>query len=205
MPARVIDRNRMSTATESSRWDTDIPEPTPLGALHQSTYEPEDVLSRFASETHAYISDSIRFADEKAAFFSGASAAMLYLLFNSHAERYLSWSLNSSSMHSLIGIAAMVALSMACIFGISVVTPRRRLGLASGHIFFDAIIQSNSRETFAAEVMQLSKEQLIAEKLMHSYDLAKVCNRKYRAQTLQLFLMIAGLILAAPYLLFLPR
>ena len=195
----------MSTATKNALRDPDTPDPVSVDYLHQSAHEPEDVLSRFASETHAYISDFIRLADEKAAFFSGASAAMLYLLFNSHAEKYLSWSLNAASLRSLIDIIAMAALSMACVFGLSVVTPRRRVGPADGHIFFDAIIQSGSRESFAAEVMQLPKEQLIREKLMHSYDLAKVCNHKYRAQRWQLWSMIAGLVLAAPYLLFFSR
>jgi hypothetical protein len=194
----------MTRAIENPRWDPDIPSPMPLDPP-PTAYEPEDILSRFASETHAYISDFIRLADEKAAFFSGASAAMLYLLFNSHAEKYLSWSLNGASIRALIDICAMAALSAACVFGLSVVTPRRRVGPAAGHIYFDAIIRSNSRESFAAEVMQLSKEELIREKLMHSYDLAKVCNHKYRAQTWQLWLMITGLILAAPYLLFFSR
>jgi hypothetical protein len=195
----------MSTPTENARWDPKIGGSVPSDPMHQSAYEPEDILSRFAFETHAYISDFIRLADEKAAFFSGASAAMLYLLFNSHAEKYLSWSLNAASIRSLMDISAMAALGMACVFGLSVVTPRRRVGSASGHIFFDAIIQSDSREAFAVEVMQLTREQLITEKLMHSYDLAKVCNHKYRAQMWQFWSMICGLILAAPYLLFFSR
>jgi hypothetical protein len=168
-------------------------------------YEAENVVSRFASETHSYISDLIRLADEKTAFFSGASAAMLYLLFNSHAEKYLAWSLNQNSMHSIVALSAMTALSLACVLGLGVVTPRRRSAPPPGHIFFEEIIQYDSRESFATEVMQLSDEQLIREKLTNSYDLAIICSRKYRFLAWQLWSMVIGLILAAPYLLLFSR
>jgi len=189
--------------------ETDAPkrdafESMPLNSS-KPAYEAENVASRFASETHSYVSDLIRLADEKAAFFSGASAAMLYLLFNSHAEKYLSWSLNPNSMHSLIALSAMTSLSVACVLGLGVVMPRRRAAAVSGHIFFEEIVRYDSRESFATEVMQLSDEQLIKEKLTNIYDLAIVCSSKYRVLAWQLWSMIIGLILAAPYLLLFSR
>ena len=194
----------MDKPAETGEPKKDAFETVPLNSS-KLAFESENVASRFASETHSYISDLIRLADEKTAFFSGASSAMLYLLFNSHAEKYLTWSLNQNSMHSIIALSAMTALSLACILGLGVVTPRRRSAPVRGHIFFEEIIQYDSRESFATEVMQLSDEQLIREKPANSYDLAIICARKYRFLAWQLWSMIIGLILAAPYLLLFSR
>ena len=47
----------------------------------ERTLGPENVQARFAAENHAYISDLIRLADEKAGLFFSVSAASRYLLF----------------------------------------------------------------------------------------------------------------------------
>jgi len=166
----------------------------------QPTLGPENVRARFAAENHAYISDLIRLADEKAGFFFGVSAAIIYLLFRDGVQKnWLLW-LPEHPVRQTIGFLAMSASGLACGLGFRVVTPRLKGGL-SGHIFFRAIAQFGSRDSYADEVMSIPDDELIKEKLAHCYDLSRICTRKYRTLTLQLWTMIVGLIFSAAYYL----
>jgi hypothetical protein len=162
--------------------------------------EPENVRARFASETHSYIGDNIRLADEKAAFFFGASAAILYLLFQS-MQKQLASPLAAWTLRQGVGILAMTSLGMACLIGLGVVTPRRGRSV-SGHIFFGTIAEFDSRATYVEEVLAMPDQQLISERLEHCYDLARICDRKYRALLWELRTLFVGLILAASYFVF---
>jgi hypothetical protein len=166
-----------------------------------STADPENVRARFAAENHAFISDLIRFADEKAGFYFGASAAILYLLFRDGVQKnWWQW-LPSHPVRQTLGLTAMLASGLACAFALVVVTPRR-WGSTSGHIFFGAIAQFRSRDSYADEVMKTPDDELIREKLSHCYELARICGRKYKWLRLQVWSMILGLILSVGYYLF---
>ncbi len=168
-----------------------------------ATLEPENVRARFAAETQSYIVDHIRLADEKAAFFFAASSAILYLLFNS-MQKHLASPLAAWALSDVVGILAMTILGIACLTGLGVVTPR--LGrVGTDLIFFRAIAQFGSRESYVKETMAISNAELIGEKLGHCYDLAKVCDRKYRALAWELRTLFFGLVLAASYFVFLAK
>jgi hypothetical protein len=162
--------------------------------------EPENIRARFASETHSYIVDNIRLADEKAAFFFGASAAILYLLFQS-MQKHLASPLSAWALREIVGGLAMTALGIACLIGLAVVTPRRGRG-GSGHIFFGAIARFDSRDSYVEEVLAMPDERLMSERLEHCYDLAKICYQKYRALVWELRTLFFGLVLAASYFVF---
>lgn len=163
--------------------------------------EPENICARFSSETHSYVVDNIRLADEKAAFFFGASAAILYLVFQSMQPHMVS-PLAAWPLQRVVGILAMSALGIACLIGLGVVTPRRGHG-DFGHIFFGEIVQFESRDSYVEGVLAMPDEQLIRERLEHCYDLAKICDQKYRALIWELRTLFLGLVLAASYFVFL--
>ncbi len=181
----------------SDQGHADSPPTTP------ATPEPENVRARFAAETQSYIVDHIRLADEKAAFFFGASAAVLYLLFNS-MQKHLASPLASWALSDVVGILAMTILGIACVIGLGVVTPRLGRG-GTDLIFFRAIVQFGSRDSYVKEVKALPNDELISEKLGHCYDLAKVCDRKYRALAWELRTLFLGFVLAASYFFFLAK
>jgi hypothetical protein len=184
-PAEKIKTEQFS-AEQGSRLET------------ERTLGPENVQARFAAENHAYISDLIRLADEKAGFFFGVSAAIIYLLFRDSVQKqWLLW-LPAHPVRQTIGLLAMCASGLACGLGFRVVTPRLKGGV-SGHVFFRAIAQFGSRDSYADEVMRIPDDKLIREKLVHCYDLSHICNRKYRMLALQLWTMIVGLIFSAVY------
>jgi hypothetical protein len=72
----------------------------------------------------------------------------------------------------------MALLAISCGLAITVIIPRRR-GPRAGLIFWEAIAGFPSGERYAEEALGLKEENVTKAILEHSYDLAKVCQRKY--------------------------
>lgn len=137
-----------------------------------------EVRLKYAEEVHQYIREYIRIADQKAAFFFAASAALVAFL---EKQGYLAAWISDPRELQPENVAAFVAalflfISIAACF--LVVRPRLA-GEASGVIFFNAVANFRSQQSYAEAVAQLTPSDLCEEKLKHAYELARVCRMKY--------------------------
>lgn len=94
----------------------------------------------------------------------------------------------------------MVGLAAGSALGVAVVYPRRR-GSRRGFIYWESIVKHGSGETYADKIASLSETDLAREQLHHCFELASVCQRKYRTLTWALRAGTVGAFSALFYLL----
>lgn len=156
-----------------------------LSSLPAHTSEKEKEISKeielkakFAEETHQYIREYIRLADQKAAFyFTGATAFLAYLskqgafaLFSSPISQW-----KPTTYLASLSAIGLLGLALACIF---VITPRLA-GSKRGIIYFSAIAEYESSSDYSSDILNKNANDLINAKLCHGYDISRVCSRKY--------------------------
>ena len=161
----------------------------------------QESLTRFAEETHQYIREYIRLADQKAAFFLGFSAALLSFLYSVNVSQRWLKSPTLWSWVDLVAFLAMVGLALAAILSFAVVIPRLKKS-NRGIIFWDSIAQFSSSLQYLERVHRATPEELVRTKLEHCFDLARVCQRKYRLLGLSVWLGAVGAGSSMMYLLF---
>lgn len=166
-----------------------VPATTPGGAAagtgigHRSgdgefSEKTEEVRAKFAEETHQYIREYIRLADQKAAFYFAGTTALLAFLFRANLLHHwlkppLQWAL--TDILSFVASVGLVVSALACIL---VVKPNTQ-GSKRGIIFFRAIREFQSGTEYASEVLAKDMRGLTTAKLCHAFDLSQVCDRKY--------------------------
>lgn len=133
---------------------------------------------KYAEEIHQYVREYIRNADQKAAFFFAASSALFAFLKNNGALTQWLQSPKNWGLVSLLAFISTLGLVMCAGFSLLVVFPRRS-GSKKGTFSFDSISNHKSGQEFSEEFLKSSLTDLLVAKSSHSYDLARICRRKY--------------------------
>lgn len=139
----------------------------------------QEAKLKFAEETHQYVREYIRLADQKATFFfAGSTALLTYLHKQGLASKWISaldtWRL--SHMLSFIAAMGLLLSAVACML---VVMPRLT-GSRRGLVFFGAIAEFENSNDYVSEFMKQSLYDLCDAKIRHTYDLSSICKTKYR-------------------------
>jgi hypothetical protein len=175
-----------------------LPTPPPSQPELQTARVPpplEKHHTEFASFEEGYIARYIALADTKASFvFAGASAVLVYLVNN---DEIRSAALNPAWTPdcALLGVA-LFFLSVAGLFAFSTIVPRLTAS-GEGIVFFGAVAAHPSARGYRAAVAKLSEAELSDARLIHCYDLAKVCQRKYCALQRSMWMLLPGVTAAA--------
>ncbi len=179
-----------------------IPAPTSAASATESTAvaTPEpgsgstniDHRLKFAEETHQYIREYIRLADQKATFFFTGGTALLAFLYNKGVSTHWLKPLMTWNILDVTAFLAMAALSFAILASLLVVIPRTP-GSLRGYLFWEAIAEFESARAYADDLSQMSSASLFQIKTEHSYELARVCRRKYKLLRLALRVGAVGL------------
>lgn len=156
--------------------------------------------AQFASETHEYIREYIRLADQKATFFFTGGTALLAFLYKNGISGMWLKPLMTWNVLDVIAFISMASLSIAAFLSLLVIIPRTP-GSRRGYIFWEAIAEYDNSRQYADQLSTLTAPTLFQAKAEHCYDLACVCRRKYKVLRWALRIGAAGL--AAALLLFL--
>lgn len=152
------------------------PNPEPL----QSDQKEMEIRLKFAEETHQYVRDYIRQADQKAIFlFAGASSLLAYLNSLSITSQWIS----NPKIWGIVEVLSFVttfSLIAGCAFCAGTVMPRLN-GPKRGLIFFNAICEYQSATEYAGDAISRRLTQLCDEKYKHIFDLSSVCREKYKS------------------------
>jgi hypothetical protein len=149
---------------------------------HFSRSEGDEMIgehhSEFANFEHAYINTYIQIADTKAAVSFGVTSALLaYLLQN---EKFLqSLKPYGMNVNDILSSILLVTLVISSFLSISVILPRLT-GFSHGYVFWRAVAERKSSFDYFQELKKLSHPDLIRCKIEHCYEIASVCNKKYR-------------------------
>lgn len=164
-------------------------------ALQPHSVTPAGYLSSFIDGVHQYVREFIALADQKAAFLFVASSTMLVYLYSQNVLELWWIPVGQWRFVSYIAFAATVSLFGGALCAVAVVWPRLK-GAKEGFIFWKAIIRHPSRDDYVAKLLRLSDEALVENKAGHLYEIAAVCNRKYRWVNLSIWLSGSGLLAA---------
>jgi len=154
-------------------------------------------LTTFANDVHSYLRQNITWADQKAAFlFAGASGFLAYL--NSHgAFRFLRGSTPFRCADILL-VSAAVCLMITAAAAFVTYWPRTK-GASAGLVFWGAIARNESAEAYLERVREKTAGELAAAKLVHGYELAKICERKFKWADVAVRFGVVGFSLAIIY------
>lgn len=151
---------------------------SPTSEPAADTKKEQELRLKFAEETHQYVREYIRFADQKATFFfAGATALLAYLHKLGMANR---WAANPKAwlLVDVLAFTATIGLTISAIACLSTIIPRLN-GSRRGLIFFSAIREYDSAPEYAMQVIRQSPADLCDAKLRHIYELAGICREKY--------------------------
>lgn len=153
---------------------------------------------KFSEDTHQYVREQIRLADQKATFFfAGSTAFMAYLHKAGYASKWLvcptTWT--PTNIFSFLASIGLLLCAMACLW---TVMPRLD-GSRRGLIFFAAISEYKRSSDYVDEFMRQDLFDLCEAKLKHTHELSVICNRKY--EVLRLGQWLGGVGLTASLLL----
>lgn len=156
-------------------------------------------LTTFANDVHGYLRQNITWADQKAAFMFAGAAGFLAYLNSRKAFGFLRGDVRFEWPHVILAAAAVCLLITA--FGAFVTYWPRVKGLRAGLVFWGAIARNESSGAYVERVLDKTAVDLTTAKLEHSYELAKICERKFRWADAATRFGIAGFAFAIVYLL----
>ena len=160
---------------------TGVPTPTSIKPPEAPEAGPSSLLEsqwKFAEETHRYIREYIRQADQKAAFFFAGATALIAFLYKANLVDVWLKAPTHWVLTDVLSFGATFWLSVSAVACAATILPRLR-GSKRGIVFFGAISECQSSSDYVAEVRRKAPGELINAKLSHVYDLARICNTKY--------------------------
>lgn len=163
----------------------------PALLLAASDGKEQEIKLKFAEETHLYVRDYIRQADQKATFlFAGSGTLLAYLNSISVAQSWISnpktWGL--LDVLSFFATSGLMLGAACCAF---IITPRLS-GSKRGLVFFSAIQEYESPTEYAIELNSKKPIELCEAKLKHIHELSKVCHVKFKYLSLAFRISIFG-------------
>ena len=151
----------------------------------------QEIKLKFAEETHQYVRDYIRQADQKATFlFAGSSTFLAYLNSISLAQNWLS-NPKTWSLLEVLSFLATCGLMLGAAFCAFVITPRVG-GSKRGLLFFSAIKEYETPAEYTIELNSKKPTELCEAKLKHVHELSRICHAKYECLTWAFRVSILG-------------
>ncbi len=144
----------------------------------QSDTKKIDHVDKYAKHLHSYIREYISAADKKASFVFAIGAALLVYLYEKNLAVTWVKAVNTWTLNEGIIFLAIIGLAISCLLSILVVVPFLK-GSRRGFVFWDSIAEFSNSSEFSNELFKLGDSQLTEEILRHSYELSRVCKRKY--------------------------
>jgi hypothetical protein len=132
----------------------------------------------FADFHEEYVSKYIQSADVKAAWVFAAATSILTVLFSQTGLSKMILVPDENIWSLLLIAAAMLCFLIAAISSFLVILPRLK-DSGEGLIYFASVAEKKTDRQFAFDVSQKSSDELTDLRLRHTYDLSKVCKRKF--------------------------
>lgn len=154
-----------------------IPATEPGDIVSTSTPQLDEAHRSFAEFHQGYVTGYIEFADTKASWVFAITAGLLAYIFSSDEIRMI-LVLPGWNVPSLLVAATVLLLALSAVFSFLVISPRfSRSG--EGVVFFGSVAKKESADTFVRDIAAMSESALTEARLKHSYDISRICARKY--------------------------
>lgn len=159
----------------------------------------ETGLKVFEERAHSYLWENVVLADQKAAFlFAGLAATLAYLHEKDISRRWLT-APQTWGVENFLAFLAVIGLLGGAALALLVVLPRFS-GATRGVVYWKAIAEFETGNSYAQYVMSLSQHDLHEAILAHSFELARIAKRKFCLFQLALWTGAMGLVSALLHL-----
>jgi hypothetical protein len=170
------------------------PSASPATVEHVPETALQEHHAEFASFHEEYVRHYIQFADTKAGVgFSVISAVLAFLIGKPEVQKLLlqpAWTANFG-----ITVSSLLFLLASAICAFLVIAPRLASSPSEGIVFFGAVAKRSSSDDYIGDIASRSAAELAAARLRHSYDISKICTRKYALLKKAIWLALPGLAL----------
>jgi len=148
-------------------------------------------LASLAKQTNDHLNTYIKLADQKASILLTGQFAFLGLAATVVVDIL---SETTTEFHILAGLGTVCGLGGMLFAGLVIFprTPKAK----EGYIFWEHILEHDSREQFQDQFSELNESEILDELVKENYSLAKVAQQKYRHLRIAL-VATAGMILFA--------
>jgi len=168
---------------------------------------PADARDRqdFVWHVHAYLNDQIKFADTKAAFVAALATGVTGALYGAHVHEHFTGPAGAGRLWpGGVAAAAFGLLIFSLVTCLASIVPRRRSFQPRGYIYWGAIAEHDSQETYYRQLQSETADALTEHLGHHAYTLATICKDKYRWLTWAIVSLVAGGVIGGALLLWAP-
>lgn len=177
-------------------------QPPVIGSLTDLTSTPDspstDDFGRhwnFLANEQRYLSEYIRFADQKAAFIFAFSLASMGFLHKMGAYKELFSDPITWAKTSLLCAGSSSLLLIAATLSFSVLLPRLRSSKKMGLVFWENVAMHKTPDTYSGALFAASSQTLLSEMAEHCFYLCLICLRKYNVIRVAVWVAPAGALL----------
>jgi len=158
-----------------------------------ATGELSDHHASFAESHNSYVREMIVLADTKGAWaFALTSGVLAYVLGDDVVRSVLAaptWSTNFAMI-----AACVLFLTLSAGSAFLTIAPRLSSSTAEGLVFFGAVASRTTGNEYVGDVARATASDLVEAKLKHSYDISRICTRKYDFLRRAIWLGMVGLV-----------
>ena len=155
-----------------------------------------DNLLWLGLQSHNYIGEHIKLADQKAAFFFAITTGILALFYDKGIHTNLLRSIGAWGFLDFIGALSIILLIMSTLLSFFVVKPRLRASVTMGLVYWESVRKFPTPDAYSQRMLQLSRKDVIEELFQHHFELSGICGRKYRLLNYSMGTALAGMFLS---------
>jgi hypothetical protein len=150
----------------------------------------------FCKHVHSYMSESIRFADQKASYTLAVATGLWVILSAQGLPQSLAAAWGAWHVGDWIGCASLVLLSIGVLGSIGTVLPRTKPCRPDGLVSWGCVSRYGRPEAYLGDLADVHANRAAAELAQHSHELAVICAKKYRMLGFSIWGTACGLVLA---------
>jgi len=151
----------------------------PVGNLAtKETPKLNSAHNEFAGFHQEYVSHYIELSDTKAASaFAISTAALAYIFGGDLQELLLQPAFNAPFV---VSISTVLLLVVSASFSFLTIAPRFSTS-GEGIVYFGSVANRKSADDYVRDIASKDEAGLIEARLKHSYDISRICVRKYQS------------------------
>jgi hypothetical protein len=172
------------------------PQPQPLGKPTPGPDANDGEILRLATSLNSFVTDSIKFADQKASFILGLVTAVFALLCQAGLHRTWLHAPWPWSWPAWLTFSAFAADGLAGLLAIHTVLPRLKHASSTGIVYWRTVAKFGAPSEYAQAVVDRGVSGMAREMLEQCQVLSVVCSRKYAALNRALWLGGLGVALS---------
>lgn len=161
----------------------------------QNTDCSQAVKIEYIWKIHEHLSENIKFADAKAGLLIIFISTLIGALHTTGNTKQLA--IFSLSFRGIILLLTLMLMLTSIFFAVIVILPRLKTSVNTGIIFWVGILTHGKSDSYAEKMATVTEADLINQLSAQVFDLAEICNQKYKYVKYSLYCAVPSALAAA--------